>query len=120
MMLFSYMAIINIGILVIAFKKYWKPLYFSSFFLTWLIYFNWYAPNFEITEHFGMALIFLFLFFAIFYAIFLGFKLLKKEKFEISDIILLLVNLFIFYGIGYHYFRRPCNRNRFIRNIHGF
>ena len=100
--LFSYMAIINIGILVIAFKKYWKPLYFSSFFLTWLIYFNWYAPNFEITEHFGMALIFLFLFFVIFYAIFLGFKLLQKEKFEISDIILLLVNSFIFYGIGYH------------------
>lgn len=37
--LFSYMTIINTGILVIAFKKYWKPLYYSSFLLTWLIFF---------------------------------------------------------------------------------
>ena len=37
--LFSYMAIINVGILFIAFKKYWKPLYYSSFGLTWLMYF---------------------------------------------------------------------------------
>jgi uncharacterized membrane protein len=29
--LFSYMAIINIGIMVLAFKKYWKPLFYASF-----------------------------------------------------------------------------------------
>jgi uncharacterized membrane protein len=29
--LFSYMAIINVGILIISIKKYWKPLYYSSF-----------------------------------------------------------------------------------------
>ncbi len=29
--LFSYIAIINIGILAIAFKKYWKSLYLASF-----------------------------------------------------------------------------------------
>ncbi len=99
--LFGYMAIINSGILVLAFKKYWKGLYFSSFALTWLIFASWYASAYQTEEHFGLALCFLSLFFSIFYAAFLGFKLLQKEKFEIADILLLLANSFIFYGIGY-------------------
>lgn len=99
--LFTYMAIINIGILVIAFKKYWKSLYYSSFGLTWLMYFLWYVSKYQIDEHFGLALTFLSIFFGTFYLTFLAYKLLQKEKFEIDDIILLLANSFIFYGIGY-------------------
>ena len=48
-----------------------------------------------------MALIFISLFFVIFYLTFLAYKLLKKEKFVIDDIILLMINSFVFYGIGY-------------------
>lgn len=99
--LFSYMAIINIGILVIAFKKYWKPLYYSSFGLTWLVYFSWYVAKYTTAEHFGLGLIFLSLFFTIFYATFLVYKLLQKEKFETADILLLWANSFVFYGLGY-------------------
>jgi uncharacterized membrane protein len=102
--LFSYMAIINIGILAIAFKKYWKPLYYASFGLTWLMYFLWYASKYQSIEHFGLALIFLSIFFVTFYLTFLVYKLLRKEKFEINDIILLLANSFVFYGIGYAIF----------------
>ena len=99
--LFSYMALMNIGILATAFKKYWKPLYYFSFGLTWLIYFSWYLSKYQTTEHFDIALIFLSIFFILFYLTFLAYKLLKKEKFELQDIILLLANSFIFYGIGY-------------------
>ena len=99
--LFTYMAIINIGILAIAFKKYWKPLYFVSFGLTWLIFISWYVTKYQTNEHFGLALIFISLFFVIFYLTFLAYKLLKKEKFVIDDIILLMINSFVFYGIGY-------------------
>ncbi len=99
--LFTYMAIINIGILVIAFKKYWKPLYFVSFGLTWLIFMSWYVTKYQTNEHFGLALIFISLFFVIFYLTFLAYKLLQKEKFVIDDIILLMINSFVFYGIGY-------------------
>ena len=102
--LFSYMAIINIGILIIAFKKYWKLLYYSSFLLTWLIYFSWFASEYQPVTDFALALTFLTVFFAIFYVTFLGYKLLRKEKFEISDIFLLLLNSFVFYGIGYSIF----------------
>lgn len=99
--LFSYMAIINCGILAIALKKYWKPLYYSSFVLTWIIYASWYVIQYRAAIHFALAFIFLIIFFVIFYLIFLGYKILKKEKFEIQDVFLLLVNAFIFYGIGY-------------------
>ena len=99
--LFSYMAIINIGILVIAFKKYWKPLYYSAFILTWVIYFLWFFPEYEIDKHFSLAFTFLILFFAIFYMTFLAYKLLQKEKYKKDDILLVLTNSFIFYGIGY-------------------
>ncbi|MCM4153089.1 DUF2339 domain-containing protein [Arenibacter sp. N53] len=101
MVLFSYMGIINIGILIIAFKKYWKPVYYSSFGLTWVMFFFWYLSKYKMEVHFGLALTFLSLFFTIFYLAFLGYKLLQKEKFGITDVILLLLNSIIFYGLGY-------------------
>ncbi len=98
--LFSYVAIINIGILFISFKKYWKSIYYSSFFFTWIIYLSWYFFSYKI-EDITLAFLFLTAFFAIFYCTFLAYKLIKKEKFEIGDIVLLLANSFIFYGVGY-------------------
>lgn len=99
--LFSYMAIINVGILVISFKKYWKPLYYSSFGLTWLIFFLWYVSDYQTEAYYGLALTFLSIFFVIFYLVFLAYKLIRKEKFRIENIALLLINSFIFYGVGY-------------------
>ncbi len=99
--LFSYMAIINIGILIIAFKKYWKFLYYASFILTWLIFFIWYVFSYSQSQHFNLALVFLTVFFVTFYLIFFAYKLLQKEKFGRADVILLLANAFIFYGFGY-------------------
>jgi uncharacterized membrane protein len=99
--LFSYMAIINAGILVIAFRKYRKPLYYSSFLLTWLIFITWFIPKYEDAGYFGLAWTFISIFFATFYFIFLAYKLLRKEKFQIDDILLLLANSLVYYGLGY-------------------
>ena len=99
--LFTYMAIINVGILIVAFRKYWKPLYYSSFVLTWIIFATWNFSDYQVDQHFRLALIFLLIFFTTFYAIFLGYKLSKREEFNIGDIILLLANSFVFYGLGY-------------------
>jgi len=99
--LFSYIAILNIGILFISFKKYWKPLYYVSFALTWLIFISWFNIDYETDIHFAIALLFSTLFFIIFYATFLSYKLYKKESFAIQDILLLLGNSFVYYGLGY-------------------
>jgi uncharacterized membrane protein len=110
--LFSYMAIINMGILLITLKKYWISLYYSSFLLTWLIFFSWFYTKYQQTEHFVLALIFLCIFFATFYFIFLAYKLVQKKKFGAEDIILLLANSFIFYSIGYSILNTPNTPDR--------
>ena len=99
--LYTYMTIINAGILIIAIKKYWKPLYYSSFILTWLIFSTWYVFQYEDSNHFLTFWIFGFLFFITFYLIFISYKLLHQEKFKASDVLLILSNSFIFYGLGY-------------------
>ncbi len=101
LVLFSYMTIINAGILVVAFKKYWKPLYLVAFFVTWLIVLSWYETSYEAPEHFSILLGFGFVFFVLFYLTFLGYKLIKKEPYEALDIVLVLANSFVFYGLGY-------------------
>lgn len=99
--LFSYVALINVGILFVAFKKLWKILFYAAFILTWGIYFMWFDPSFDSGINTGISLIFVTVFFIIFYLIFLAYKLIEKEKFEFDDVLILLVNSFIFYGVGY-------------------
>lgn len=101
LVLFSYVAIINVGILVISFKKSWKSLYYAAFIFTWLIYMGFSAFNYVREEHFQIALLFLCIFFVQFYAMFLAYKLVANEKFKKSDVVLLLLNSFIFFGLGY-------------------
>ncbi|WP_447635684.1 DUF2339 domain-containing protein [Flavobacterium microcysteis] len=100
LILFSYMTLINIGILIIAFKKYWRLLNLTSFFATWVIFASWYFSSFQVSLHFNIGLTFLFIFFAIFYTAFLSYKLIKRENYEAKDIFSVLSNSFIFYGIG--------------------
>ncbi|MEI6884374.1 MAG: DUF2339 domain-containing protein [Bacteroidota bacterium] len=99
--LYTYMAIINAGILAISLRKYWKPLYYSSFLITWIIVVSWFATQYKDAEHFGLSWVFISIFFVTFYIIFLAYKLQKKEKFRIDDILLLLINSSVFYGLGY-------------------
>lgn len=69
--LFGYMVIINMGILALSFWKYWKPLCYSAFGITWLVFFSWYVTDYLMVQHFTIGLIFLTLFFVIFYAVLL-------------------------------------------------
>ncbi|MCB8964701.1 MAG: DUF2339 domain-containing protein [Bacteroidales bacterium] len=99
--MFTYMTIVNLGILAITFQRYWKSLFYSSFGLTWLIFFVWFASKYQVDIHFDLALTFLSVFFILFYLIFIAYKLVKGEKVQVHDVLLLLANSFVFYGIGY-------------------
>ena len=99
--LFSYVTIINIGILVISFKKYWKPLFYSAFTFTWLIYAAFVFTTYVEEDHFQIALLFISVSFIVFYITFLAYKLKGNEQFKKSDIVLVLLNSFIFYGFGF-------------------
>jgi uncharacterized membrane protein len=100
--LFSYIAIINTGILIVTIKKYWKLLFYFAFAATWAIYAVWWnEADFMDMVPFRSAILFSSIFFVLFYCSFLLNRVLKNIKFSAEDIILILTNAFIFYGMGY-------------------
>lgn len=99
---FGYIAVINTGILVVSLRKYWKSLFYSAFALTWVIYITWFFFSFRYSSHQYIAWTYLCIFFFIFYATFLAYKIIKKEQYGLDDVIVLLSNAFIFYLIGYN------------------
>lgn len=100
--LLGYMALINTGILVIAFRKYWKALFTTAFWLSWLIFSWWMVFGYTRDQHFGAGLLFSTVFFLQFYGTIIAYKLLQKETYRWTDIALLLTNSFIFFGFGYN------------------
>lgn len=101
--LFSYIAIINIGVLIISIKKYWRILFVSAFGATWLIIGSIYRlgewpSNADTTK----MMLFQAITFLTFYATFLAYKVRKCLFFQHFDILFLLSNSFTFYGLGYN------------------
>jgi len=99
--LLSYVALVNAGILILAFKKNWKPIYYSAFALTWLIFISWLIEGTRDVGFYSTGLIFATLYFGMFYLMFLAFKLINKEQYEKLDIVMLVANSFLYYGAGY-------------------
>jgi uncharacterized membrane protein len=102
LILFSYMSILNLGILAVAINRYWKNLYYSSFALTAVIYSAWFGLKYDDAAHFQIGMGFLFVFFFIFYLTFLWYKLKRSEKFDLFDIFFILINAFGLYGFGHN------------------
>jgi len=100
--LFSYMTLINAGILAIAVKKLWKPLWYSSFGITWLIVAGWTLSDYRPNEDFAIGIGFLCIFFVLFYLTLVSYQLLHRTRLGKEDVLLLLANAFIFYGLGYY------------------
>jgi uncharacterized membrane protein len=99
--LFTYITIVNLGILFTAFFREWKSLYYSAFIFTWLIFASWYIFSYYEPDHYSLGLAFLSVFFSIFYMAFLAYKLIRREAFGTPDIIMILSNAFLFFGFGY-------------------
>ena len=89
--LYSYVLFINIGVLVISFKKYWPSLTYTGFIATWVIYFA--AIIGEGDEYWQFA----FAFFILFLINTLAFKVIKKIELDISDTIIVAANSFMLY-----------------------
>ncbi len=100
LVLFSYISIINIGLLILSFKRDWKILYRIAFFLTWIIYAVWLAFKKQQLEQESIGLIFLFINFFTFYFTFLSYKILKKELYNFLEVGILLLNALIFFFFG--------------------
>lgn len=95
--LFSYMSVINTGILAISIRKYWKPIFYTSSFFTWVIFYAWFLSKYNPGEHFYLALTFVGIFFAIFYATKVFHGLAHRESSHAENLISILGTGFIFY-----------------------
>ncbi len=95
--LFSYIFIINCGILFLSFKKYWQSLLYIAFFTTWIIFFSSYVLSSE-SIHTSSSKVFSFAFFLLFLASTVGAKLYKQEKILITEQGFLLIDTAFLYA----------------------
>jgi uncharacterized membrane protein len=98
--LFAYISCINIGLLILSFKKDWKVLYHIAFFLTWSVYLFWLVSGTQVTKNFLAGLLFLTINFFTFYITFLSYKVFKKEQYRIGEIGILLLNALFYFFLG--------------------
>lgn len=98
--LFSYISIINVGLLVLSFYKDWKVLYRIGFILTWLIYVAWVVESYKEVRPFSLGMVFLCINFLTFYATFLCYKVIKKEQYHVGEVMILLANALLFFFLG--------------------
>jgi uncharacterized membrane protein len=98
-LLFTYIVVINFGILTISILRYWQYLMLAAFVVTSAIFLYWYGSAEEFSA--TMAGAFTFLFFLQFYLAILGNKVKSTSKLVLFDYLMLLANSTLFYGIGY-------------------
>jgi len=101
-LLFSYMAIINTGVLLVSVRKLWRLTLYMAFILTWLLFSFWVLVECDFGVDDGIAWVFNITFFIIFYAALLVYRLLHKEELTIDNILFINLNAFIFFGLGFY------------------
>jgi uncharacterized membrane protein len=99
--MFGFMLILNSGILVLSFLKYWRFVNHVAYCLTWLIFASWMASSYNAETYLGRTMFFATAFYLIFYASFVSYKIIRNKAFSPWDVILVLTNSFIYFGIGY-------------------
>ncbi len=100
--MFAFMLILNLGVLFLSFKKYWKFVNHVAYCLTWLIFAVWMADQYKPEVYFGRTMFFATAFYLIFYMSFIAYKILRNKPFSAWDVILVLSNSLIYFGIGYN------------------
>ncbi|MBR9860749.1 DUF2339 domain-containing protein [bacterium] len=101
--LFTYVIIINLGILFISFKRQWRGIYITAFILSWLIFIVWTLADYSASEHFNMALIVSFSFFIIFYITYIARAYLQDFKFKPGAVPIILINSVLYYALNYSF-----------------
>jgi uncharacterized membrane protein len=100
--MFGFMLILNLGVLALSFKKYWKFVNHVAYALTWLIFAVWMADSYDPEIYFGRTMFFATAFYLIFYMSFIAYKIFRNKPFSAWDVILVLSNSLIYFGIGYN------------------
>jgi uncharacterized membrane protein len=98
--LMSYMAMLNGGILAIATRKRWSSLNTLGFVLTWLLFAAWYANHYSDTR-FWVTTFFLNLFFLIYALIPFVYYFVQASHERLTGLSLTVCNAFIAFGFSF-------------------
>ncbi|MEW7292137.1 DUF2339 domain-containing protein [Aquimarina sp. 2304DJ70-9] len=99
--LFSYIAILNIGILGLAYFKRWTLVNILAFAFTTILFVGWLIREMGIEEpHYLGALIFAFVFYIIFMSINIINNMRTKGTFSTAQLTVVSINTFVFYTVG--------------------
>ncbi|NWF91715.1 MAG: DUF2339 domain-containing protein [Syntrophaceae bacterium] len=98
--LFTYMAILNIGILVISFRKRWPILQGLGFMVTYLIYTLWHVERYR-PEKFWAAILFLNGFYIIYSLAPFAYYFLRKEAQQLLGVYILILNSAVALAFNY-------------------
>ncbi|PIQ19806.1 MAG: hypothetical protein COW65_18665, partial [Cytophagales bacterium CG18_big_fil_WC_8_21_14_2_50_42_9] len=102
LVLFTYILILNVGMLVLAYLKGWKIINWIAYGFTVILYGGWLSTRVAGTPNppYLGALVFGTLFYFIFFLMNIINNLKEKARFAASDISILLSNTFFFYAAG--------------------
>lgn len=99
--LFSYIIILNIGILALAYHKKWNLVNVLAYLFTVLLYGGWLFKEIDSEKpHYLGALIFAFAFYFIFILMNIINNIRTKGEFSKTQLVILASNTFLFYGAG--------------------
>lgn len=99
-MLFTYIAILDLGMLFLAYFKKWNIVNLIAFGATYITIFAWMYDSYDETKHPGSMGIFSSLFYMVFLLQNLLNNLKNRTAFTAFDFMMLLSNSFIYYAIG--------------------
>ena len=99
--LFTYLIILNVGLIVIAYYKEWRIVHFISFVFTEIIFCSWLINYSGITGfHYKGALVFASIFYALFFIVNIILQSTRNEDRKPFDYIVLLSQNLIYYSSG--------------------
>lgn len=98
--LFSYMTILNLGVLAISFYRNWQKLNLLGFFATLFLYFGWSSQHYSESQLF-LTEAFLTLWFIIYSVSTVSHNILSKKKTDVIDLTLIVLNALAYFGISY-------------------
>lgn len=100
--LFSYLIILNVGMLVLSYFKRWRLVNIVSFALTVLLFGSWLANEMFNDSHikFAGAMVFATIFYVIFFLMNIIYNLKNKTNFKAADIVILISNTFSYFSFA--------------------
>lgn len=100
--LFTYLVILNCGLLIIAYNKSWRLLNFLNFIFTVITFTSWlfFLHYGEKTSTYKNAFLFVTVFYLQFFLINIAYNIKEKKKFITSDFGILLTNSCFYFGTG--------------------